>query len=90
MLALEMLLKEVFCHVTRRVVLDADAPCPTNPELVAAARSSAACNLHRIMRALTTGTSDVPTEVACADLHVVTRLVLPWSLTQQVCAGALS
>jgi hypothetical protein len=59
MVALEMLLKEVFFHVTRRVVLEDDAPCPTNPDLLAAARSSAACNLHRVMRALTTGTSDV-------------------------------
>jgi hypothetical protein len=89
MLALEMLLKEVFFHVTRRVVLEDDGPCPTNPDLLAAARSSAVCNLHRLMRALTTGSSDVPTEDACADLGVVTRLVLPWTLTQQVCAGAL-
>ena len=61
MLALEMLLKEVFFHVTRRMVQEDDGPCPTNPDLLAAARSSAACNLHRLMRALTTGSSDVPT-----------------------------
>jgi hypothetical protein len=36
-----MLLKEVFFHVTRRVVLEDDAPCPTNPDVLAAARSSA-------------------------------------------------
>ena len=89
MLALEMLLKEVFFHVTRRVVLEDDAPCPTNPDLLAAARSRAALDLHRVMRALTTGTSDVPTDAACADLGVVKRLVLPWTLMQQVRAVAL-
>jgi hypothetical protein len=45
--------------------------------------------LYRVMRALTTGTSDVPTDAACADLGVVKRLVLPWTLMQQVRAVAL-
>jgi hypothetical protein len=33
-LSMEMLLKEVFFHVTRRVVLEDDAQCPTNPDLL--------------------------------------------------------
>jgi hypothetical protein len=42
MLALELLLKEVFVHITRRAPLEDNDPCPTNLDVLAAARSSAA------------------------------------------------
>ena len=84
MAALEALMKYVHLHVARDAVLEPDPPCPTHKTVMEQARADAGCPLHRVIRALMTGSSAVPSTADCEHVVQSRALAMPWSITEQI------